>query len=62
MSDEAVRKAIEEYKMIEENDKIAIGISGGKDSLCLLYALSGLRNFYPKKLDKYIKKRKNLKS
>ena len=44
-----VRKAIDNYNMIDENDKIAIGISGGKDSLCLLYALSGLRNFYPKK-------------
>jgi len=44
-----VRKAIDDYKMIEENDKIAVGISGGKDSLTLLYALSGLRRFYPKK-------------
>ncbi len=33
------RKAIEDYHMIEEGDKIAIGISGGKDSLTLLYAL-----------------------
>jgi tRNA(Ile)-lysidine synthase TilS/MesJ len=37
--------------MIEEGDKIAIGVSGGKDSLTLLYALSGLRRFYPKKFD-----------
>lgn len=43
-----VRKALDDYHMIEENDKIAIGISGGKDSLTLLYALSGLRRFYPK--------------
>lgn len=43
-----VRKAIDEYQLIEEGDKIAIGISGGKDSLTLLYALSGLRRFYPK--------------
>lgn len=43
-----VRKAIDEYQMIEEGDKIAVGISGGKDSLTLLYALSGLRRFYPK--------------
>lgn len=35
--------------MIQEGDKIAVGISGGKDSLALLYALSGLRSFYPKK-------------
>lgn len=45
------RKAIDEYGMIEDNDKIAIGISGGKDSLTLLYALAHLRYFYPKKFD-----------
>ena len=45
------RKAIDEYHMIEDGDKIAIGISGGKDSLTLLYALAGLRRFYPKKFD-----------
>ena len=43
------RKAIDDYHMIEEGDNIAIGISGGKDSLTLLYALAGLRTFYPKK-------------
>ena len=37
------RQAIAEYGMIQENDKIAVGISGGKDSLTLLYALSFLR-------------------
>lgn len=42
------RKAVDEYHMIEEGDKIAIGISGGKDSLTLLYALNGLKRFYPK--------------
>jgi tRNA(Ile)-lysidine synthase TilS/MesJ len=41
------RKAIDEYKMIDEGDKIAIGISGGKDSLTMLYALHGLKRFYP---------------
>lgn len=46
-----VRKAIDEYHMIEDGDKIAIGISGGKDSLTLLYALHGLKRFYPKKFD-----------
>lgn len=45
------RKAIEDYKMIDDGDKIAIGVSGGKDSLTLLYALSHLRRFYPKKFD-----------
>lgn len=43
-----VRQAVDAYHMIEEGDKVAIGISGGKDSLGLLYALAGLRNFYPK--------------
>ena len=42
------RKAVDEYEMIEEGDKIAVGISGGKDSLALLCALHGLRRFYPK--------------
>ena len=37
-----VRRAIDDYHMIEEGDKIAVGISGGKDSLTLLYALHGL--------------------
>ncbi len=46
-----VRKAIDDFHMIEENDKIAVGISGGKDSLTLLYALCGLRRFYPKKFE-----------
>ena len=41
------RKAINQYNMISPDDHIAIGISGGKDSLTLLYALSGLRRFYP---------------
>lgn len=42
-----VRKAVDDYQMIEEGDNIAIGISGGKDSLTLLYALHGLKRFYP---------------
>ncbi|MBQ0146584.1 MAG: tRNA 2-thiocytidine biosynthesis protein TtcA [Lachnospiraceae bacterium] len=41
------RKAIDDYNMISDGDHIALGISGGKDSLTLLYALSGLRRFYP---------------
>lgn len=43
-----VRKAIDDYGMIDEGDKIAVGISGGKDSLTLLYALHSLQRFYPK--------------
>ena len=46
-----VRKAVDDYHMIADGDKIAIGISGGKDSLTLLYALHGLRRFYPQKFD-----------
>ena len=42
------RKAVDDYNMIEEGDKIAIGISGGKDSLALLYSLANMRRFYPK--------------
>ena len=43
-----VRRAVDDYQMIDEGDKIAVGISGGKDSLTLLYALHGLKRFYPK--------------
>ena len=42
------RKAIDTYQMIDSGDHIAVGISGGKDSLTLLYALNGIRKFYPK--------------
>ena len=41
------RKAVDEFQMIQDGDKIAVGISGGKDSLTLLYALHGLSRFYP---------------
>lgn len=41
------RKAIDDYHMIDSGDKIAVGISGGKDSLTLLHALNGLKRFYP---------------
>ena len=40
-----MRKAIEEYGMIEEGDRIAVGVSGGKDSLALLCGLARLRRF-----------------
>ena len=46
-----VRRAVDDYHMIEDGDKIAIGISGGKDSLAMLYALHGLKRFYPKQFE-----------
>ena len=46
-----MRKAIEEYNMIEENDKIAICLSGGKDSITMLHAFKNLQRFYPKKFE-----------
>ena len=46
-----VRRAVDDYSMIEEGDRIAVGVSGGKDSLTLLAALAGLRRFYPKKFE-----------
>lgn len=46
-----LRKAVEQYDMIADGDKIAVGVSGGKDSLVLLLALAKLREFYPKNFD-----------
>ena len=43
------RQAIDDYHMIYDGDHIAVGLSGGKDSLTLLYALQGLSRFYPEK-------------
>ena len=45
------RRAVDDYAMIEEGDKIAVGVSAGKDSLALLYALAEMRRFYPKKYE-----------
>ena len=42
-----VRRAVDHYHMIDEGDRIAVGVSGGKDSLALLVALSQLSRFYP---------------
>lgn len=46
-----MRAAIDKYNMIEEGDRIAVGVSGGKDSLALLYGLATLRRYYPKKFE-----------
>lgn len=46
-----MRKAIDDYNMIEDGDKIAVAYSGGKDSISLLMALKNLQIFYPKKFD-----------
>lgn len=46
-----IRRAIEDYDMIREGDKIAVGVSGGKDSLVLLQALAELSRYYPKKFE-----------
>ena len=46
-----VRRAVDDYGMIEEGDRIAVGVSGGKDSLTLLVTLAELRRFYPKKFE-----------
>ena len=43
-----IRRGVDDYKMINENDHITVGVSGGKDSLALLAGLANLRRFYPK--------------
>ena len=46
-----IRRAVDDYNMIEEGDKIAVGLSGGKDSISLLLGLNSLKMFYPKHFD-----------
>lgn len=46
-----MRRAIEDYDMIQEGDKIAVALSGGKDSITLLYSLKNLSKYYPKKFE-----------
>ena len=45
------RKALDDFKMIRDGDKIAVGISGGKDSLTLLKLLAEYKRFSPEKFD-----------
>lgn len=42
-----VRRCAEDYRMIQPQDKIAVGVSGGKDSLALLVLLAAMREYYP---------------
>lgn len=43
-----LRRAVDDYDMIQAGDKVAVGVSGGKDSLLLLVALNHLQSFYPR--------------
>lgn len=46
-----MRRACQEFNLIEDGDKIAVGVSGGKDSLVLLCGLAEMRRFYEKKYE-----------
>ena len=46
-----IRRGVDDYEMIQEGDKIAVGVSAGKDSLTLLAGMAELRRFYPKKFE-----------
>lgn len=46
-----IRKAVDDYNMIEDGDRIAVGLSGGKDSITLLMGLKALQRFYDKKFE-----------
>ena len=42
-----VRRCVEDYHMVDPGETVAVGVSGGKDSLLTLAALAQLRRFYP---------------
>ena len=46
-----IRRAVDDYGMIQDGDRVAVGVSGGKDSLVLLLALDRLRKYYPKQFE-----------
>ena len=46
-----VRRCVDDYDMIQEGDKIAVGVSGGKDSLVLLVLLAGLKKYFNKSFE-----------
>lgn len=46
-----IRKAVTDYNMIKDGDRIAVGISGGKDSLSLLMGLKAMQRFFPEKYE-----------
>ncbi len=46
-----IRRGCDDYNMISDGDRIAVGVSAGKDSLALLAGLAAMRRFYPKKYE-----------
>lgn len=46
-----IRRSVDDYKMIEDGDRIAVGVSGGKDSSALALGLNALKRFYPQKFE-----------
>lgn len=46
-----MRSASEKYNMFSQGDRVALGISGGKDSVAMLAAMARLRQFYPQSFD-----------